>query len=108
MIKIILTLEETQNFIKYDGEEASEIAYITELILTSEDYLIDAIGTENYDIKILNKRFERKARLCCLVIIQDCYDSRSFISKSSEKIRLIISGMLFQMQYATFEPPVVI
>ena len=100
---MILNLEETQNFIKYDGEEPAEIAYITELIQTSEDYLIDAIGTENYDIKILNKRFERKARLCCLVIIQDCYDNRTFVTKDNQKIRLIISGILFQMQYSTYE-----
>jgi len=98
-----LTIEEVKNFIKYDGEEAAEIEYITELIQTSEDYLIDALGTENYDIKILNKRFERKARLCCLVIIQDCYDNRTFVTKDSQKIRLIISGILFQMQYATYE-----
>lgn len=97
----LLELAEVKTFLRNDFED--DDTYITELIQTSEDYLIDAVGNENYTMKILNDRFKRKARLFCLVIIQDCYDNRTFVTKDSEKIRLIISGILFQMQYSTFE-----
>ena len=101
MIKIILALGETKQFLRNDFEE--DDLYIQELIQTSEDYIIDSIGLENYNFKILNERFKRKGRLCCLAIIQDCYDNRTFVTKDNEKLRMIVSGMLFQMKFGAYE-----
>ncbi|MCB2300651.1 head-tail connector protein [Clostridium tagluense] len=101
MIEILLELQETKDFLKYSFNE--DDLYIQELILTSEDYLIDSIGLENYNSKIHNERFRRKARLCCRIIIHDCYDNREFVTKENEKLRIIISGILLQMKYGMYE-----
>jgi len=96
---MILTLEEAKSFLRVDFTDDDN--YITELIQTAEDYLSDSI--DDYSIKISNEKFKRKARLCTLVLIQECYDNKMFITKDNEKIRYIISGFVMQMQYCTYE-----
>lgn len=98
---MLLELQETKDFLKCSNDD--DDLYIQELLSTSEDYLIDSIGLEIYNIKVLNDRFKRKGRLCCRVIIQDCYDNRTFVTKDNEKLRTIISGILLQMKYGTYE-----
>ncbi|GCD10587.1 head-tail connector protein [Clostridium tagluense] len=98
---MLLELQETKEFLNLDFE--SDDIFIQQLILTSEDFIIDSIGLKNYNSKIINKRFERKARLCCLTIIQDCYDNRTMVSDNNEKLRYIVGGMLLQMKYGTYE-----
>ena len=98
---MLLELQETKDFLRYSFNE--DDLYIEELILTSEDYLIDSIGLEIYNSKIHNCRFKRKGRLCCRLIIQDCYDNKTFVTKDNEKLRTIVSGILLQMKYGTYE-----
>jgi uncharacterized phage protein (predicted DNA packaging) len=97
---MLLTLEETKLFLHRDFDD--EDMYISQLIQASEDYLIDSIGYETYNTKIINTRFERKARLCSLAIIQDCFENRSMITKENEKLRYMIGGMILQMQYCKY------
>lgn len=96
---MLLTLEETKQYLIVDYNEHDK--YIEELIQSAEDYLIDSI--DDYSIKIANDRFKRKARLCALVIVKDCYDNKSFVTKDNERIRTIISSILLQMQYGNYE-----
>lgn len=95
---MLLTLEETKTFLHVDYNE--DDVHITELIQTAEDYLIDSI--DSYSTKILNERFKRKARLCAMTLIQECYDNRTLITKENEKLRYIISSFIMQMQYGSY------
>lgn len=96
---MLLTLEETKKYlvVDYDDHDGD----IEKLIVSAEDYLFDAI--DNYDLKIKNDRFKRKAIRCSLVMIKECYDNKSLITKENEKIRLMIASMLIQMQYCDYE-----
>lgn len=96
---MLLALEEAKSFLHVDFSE--DDAYIDELIQTAEDYIADSV--DDYSTKIANDRFKRKARLCAYVLIQECYDNRTLVTKDNEKLRYITSSFIMQMQYGTYE-----
>lgn len=96
---MIITLEEAKNYLRVDFED--DDSYINMLIEQAEEYLRDCI--DNFDTKMQVERFQKKAKLCSMVIIQNMYDERSFITKDNEKLRYIVASMLMQMNYCTYE-----
>jgi uncharacterized phage protein (predicted DNA packaging) len=104
-IKVLLELEEVKSFLNIDFDYDNP--FIQDLILTSEEFIMDSIGLENYNSKIENERFERKSRLICKTIIQDCYDNRVMVVNNTEKLKYMVGGMLLQMKYGTYEVSII-
>ncbi|GAA0115291.1 head-tail connector protein [Clostridium senegalense] len=96
---MIITLEEAKNYLRIDFED--DDSYINMLIEQAESYLKDCI--DNFDTKMQVERFQKKAKLCSMVIVQNMYDERSFSTKDNEKLRYIVASMLMQMNYCTYE-----
>ncbi|MCY6957955.1 head-tail connector protein [Clostridium brassicae] len=89
---MILTLEETKEFLKVDYE--AEDNYIQDLITGAELYLKNST----------DKKFDNTnplAKLFCKVLISDWYDNRGFMqeSKVSNKVRYTIKSILNQLKY---------
>lgn len=89
---MILTLEETKEFLKVDYSD--EDKYIQDLIQASELYLKNATG-KTYD------NTNTLAKLFCKVIISDWYDNRGFMeeNKVTTKVRYTIQSIIVQLSY---------
>ncbi|HBJ2612665.1 TPA: phage gp6-like head-tail connector protein [Clostridium botulinum] len=93
---MILTLEETKEFLKVDYEE--EDNSIQDLINASEQYLKNAVGREFDSNNYL-------AKLYCKVLVSDWYDNREYMenNKMSNKVRYTIQSILTQLKYGADE-----
>jgi uncharacterized phage protein (predicted DNA packaging) len=97
----ILTIDEAKAYIRVDADNVAEDDLIQLFIDNAEGYLKDGIA--DYDIKIANARFENKAKLLTLAMVQDMYDNRQLTTKDNEKYKLLVSSFILQMQYGTYE-----
>ena len=85
-----LSIEDIKTHLRLDTEDASEDAYLTLLIDTAREYVVEAVGECD----------ESKARvkIVMLAIITNLYDTRDVTSKDEEKNRKIISSIMMQLQ----------
>lgn len=97
---MIVTLEETKQYLRVDGAEDDVV--ITSLIDAAETYLENATGNKFDETNHL-------AKLFCWVLVTDWYENREHTGKASEKTRPIVESMLAQLKhcYQSSEPEVV-
>lgn len=93
---MIVTLEETKQYLRVDGEESDVL--ITSLIEAADVYLQNATG---YQFDSAN----HLAKLFCWVLITDWYENREHTGKASEKTRPIVESMLAQLRHC-YQPEV--
>lgn len=97
---MIITLEETKQYLRVDGTE--DDALITSLIDAAETYLSNATGN-TFDAT------NSLAKLFCWVLVTDWYENRELaIGKIGEKIRPIVDSMLAQLSHCYQPPPEVV
>lgn len=89
---MILTLEETKEFLRIEQDFTDEDNLIQMLITASESYLYNATGRQFDNTSNL-------AKLFCLVLVTDWYENREMIGKASDTVRLTINSILTQLQY---------
>lgn len=92
---MIITLEETKQYLRVDGKE--DDALITSLMDAAESYLKNATGNTFDDTNSL-------AKLFCWVLVTDWYESREHVGRASDKVRPIVESMLAQLSYC-YQPP---
>ena len=93
-----LNLEEVKNYLRVTFDEDDN--YIRSLIVVAEDYIRDCVT--DFETKVFNDRFELKAKIVALVLIQNLYDERYLIG-SSLNVSYVIRSMLTQMEYGDYE-----
>ncbi len=87
---MIITIEETKQYLRLDGNE--EDALIETLISAAESYLKNATGHTFDETNSL-------AKLFCWVLVTDWYEYREHVGQASEKVRPIVESMLAQLKY---------
>ncbi|NFM25171.1 phage gp6-like head-tail connector protein [Clostridium sporogenes] len=95
----ILTLAETKEFLRLDYND--EDNFLQLCIQNVEEYMRDAI--EDFDNKIQIERFQRKAKLLAMMIIQDMFDNRELMTKDNEKYKYIAKSLIMQMNLNSYE-----
>nr|DAJ91735.1 MAG TPA: head tail connector [Caudoviricetes sp.] len=95
----ILTLAETKEFLRLDYDD--EDNFLQLCIQNAEEYIRDAI--DNFDNKIQIERFQRKAKLLAMMLIQDMFDNRELMTKDSEKYKYIAKSLIMQMNLNSYE-----
>lgn len=96
---MILTLEETKSFLKVDYND--DDTDIQSLIEVAEGILED--GINDYNLKILNSKFQNKVKLLAKIFINDIYSNKELVTDAEQKFRLIVDTLSLQMQYGTYE-----
>lgn len=92
----ILTLEETKEWLRVDGNFEDGIIDI--IRGAAETYLHNAVEVEFDNTNVL-------AKLYCLVVCADWYENRELIgSQVSDKVRFTVQSIMAQLQHA-YEPP---
>lgn len=94
-----LTLDEVKKFLQIDY--TNEDDNLNDYMANAEDYLADCF--DDYEIKILNERFARKAKYCMKVLINEMYSNKELATDKQEKYKLLIQSNLQQMTYGTYE-----
>ncbi len=87
---MIVTLEETKQYLRVDGEESDVL--ITSLIEAADVYLQNATG---YQFDSTNSL----AKLFCWVLVTDWYENREHVGRASERVRPIVESMLAQLRH---------
>lgn len=95
---MLITLEELKMFLRIDYSD--DDIMLNDFIQTTEEYIKDIVS--DYDIKIKNERFKRKASLAAKFIISELYDNRELTIKENKKVNFIINSFITQMQYCNF------
>lgn len=90
---MILTLEETKNFLKIDYDD--EDAFLLSAIVAAESYLTNATG----------KKFDSSnnlAKVYYLCLINEWFKDRSLMQeqKVTARVRFTLQSILLQLQYA--------
>lgn len=94
----ILELTLIKSYLRLDPDHTIEDSLLTLMADNAELYLKDAIT--DFDTKVNNSAFKKKAELAALVLVADYYENRVLIStKVSEKIRKSIKSIIVQMEY---------
>lgn len=96
---MIITLEETKQYLRVDGTE--DDALITSLIDAAETYLSNATGN-TFDAT------NSLAKLFCWVLVTDWYENREHVGRASERVRPIVESMLAQLKHCYQPDPEVI
>ncbi|MGO5072345.1 head-tail connector protein [Clostridium sporogenes] len=92
---MILTLNETKNYLRIDYDDEDIILQLC--IDNAEEYIRDAI--DDFDNKIQIERFQRKAKLLAMMLIQDMFDNRELMTKDNEKYKYIARSFITQMRF---------
>ena len=89
---MILTLEETKNFLKVDFDDEDE--EIQDCIDAAEEYLKSATGKE---FTSENKRAKRY----CKVLVNEWYKDRNLMQdkKTSDKVRFTLQSIINQLKF---------
>lgn len=93
---MILTLDETKEWLRVDG--------------TDEDLIIEIIrgAAETYLSNAVEVEFDASnalAKLYCLVLCADWYENRDLIGQQpSDKVRFTVQSIMAQLQHA-YQPP---
>ena len=95
----IATLAEIKEGLRIDYTD--EDNYIGMCMNAAYEYLNDSI--DDFEDKLAVERFLNKAKIPYILIIQELFDSRSLMTKDNEKIKHIVSSMLTQMRYCTYD-----
>lgn len=90
---MIITLEETKEWLREDSEDPKVLNQIQMLIGAAEKYLINASGNVFTSSNEL-------AKLFCFVLVADWYENREMIGQASGKVRVVVESMLAQLSYA--------
>ncbi|AUN11445.1 head-tail connector protein [Clostridium botulinum] len=96
---MILTLNETKNYLRIDYDDEDIILQLC--IDNAEEYIRDAI--DDFDNKIQIERFQRKAKLLAMMLIQDMFDNRELMTKDNEKYKYIAKSLIMQMNLNSYE-----
>ena len=91
-MKVILTLEETKNFLRVDNTD--DDTYINICIQGAEDYLKSNTGLNNLD------NTNARAKIYCLCLVNDWYNNKSYTLGTvniSNKTRLTLNSIAFQL-----------
>lgn len=94
-----ISLEQAKQYSHLDYDYEDE--FIKLLIENVEQFLKDSIN--NYDSKIANAKFEKKADLLKLMLIKDMFDNRDLLDKDNKKLRYSAQSLLNQMKFNTYE-----
>ncbi|EKS4345792.1 phage gp6-like head-tail connector protein [Clostridium botulinum] len=96
---MILTLNETKNYLRIDYNDEDVVLQLC--IDNAEEYIRDAI--DDFDNKIQIERFQRKAKLLAMMLVQDMFDNRELMTKDSEKYKYIAKSLIMQMNLNLYE-----
>lgn len=96
---MLLDLEEVKSFLKVDYND--DDTDIQSLIDVADSILED--GINDYDTKILNTRFQNKAKLLAKIFINDIYNNKELVTEAEQKLRLTVNTLSLQMQFGTYE-----
>lgn len=94
----MLDLTEVKNYLKVDY--ANEDEYL-KLLIEGAEYFIEGL-VKDFDSKKKNTKFIAKCKLVMLVIIADCYETRSLVTDKQEKIKITMSSIIKQLQYGSY------
>ncbi|ENK0837125.1 phage gp6-like head-tail connector protein [Clostridium botulinum] len=95
----ILTLAEVKEFLRLDYDDENNFLQLC--MQNAEEYIRDAI--DDFDNKIQIERFQRKAKLLAMMIIQDMFDNRELMTKDNEKYKYIAKSLIMQMNLNSYE-----
>lgn len=91
-----ITLDELKQALKIDYED--EDNYLQLCLDAAKAHLEDAI--DNYEEKILDEKFNKKAKLVVIFTVQDMFDNRGMTSGIyTDKIKYIIQSLMAQMRW---------
>ncbi|GAA0081371.1 head-tail connector protein [Clostridium sp. CTA-6] len=96
---MILTLNETKNYLRIDYNDEDIVLQLC--IDNAEEYIRDAI--DDFDNKIQIERFQRKAKLLAMMLVQDMFDNRELMAKDNEKYKYIAKSLIMQMNLNSYE-----
>lgn len=95
----ILTLAEVKEFLRLDYDDENNFLQLC--MQNAEEYMRDVI--DDFDNKIQIERFQRKAKLFSLMLIQDMFDNRELMTKDNEKYKYIAKSLIMQMNLNSYE-----
>lgn len=93
----MLTLQKAKDYLRVTNDD--EDALIEYIIDVAEQYVRDAVS--DYDIKIKNDLFNKKADLVKLALVQNMFDERYF-NGSELKENFVIRSMINQLEYGDY------
>ena len=97
MFKIGITLDEVKESLKIDYDD--EDVFLTLCLDAATAHLESAI--DDYDTKITDEKFAKKAKMVIIITIQDMFDNRNYISGVySDKVKYIIQSLMAQMRWS--------
>ena len=93
----MLTLQKAKDYLRVTNDD--EDALIEYIIDVAEQYVRDAVS--DYDIKIKNDLFNKKADLVKLALVQNMFDERYF-NGPELKENFVIRSMINQLEYGDY------
>ena len=90
---MILTLEETKNFLKIDYDD--EDTFLLSTIVAAESYLTNATG-KKYDSN------NELAKIYCLCLINEWFKDRGLMEddKVTTRVKFTLQSILLQLEYS--------
>lgn len=98
MIKIEITLEEVKEALRIDYDD--EDVYLDLCLEAAKVHLEDSI--DDYNTKILEEKFQKKAKIVIIMTTQNLFDNRTYSENSSntDKIKYVIQSFIAQMRWS--------
>ena len=103
---MILTLQETKDYLRLEEEYTLEDSMINGFIVAADEYLKTGVGTEIYNMIVLTENGEpvnkgklQQAKIYCLALITGWYDSRKFTANTTEGTALVLQILATQLKY---------
>lgn len=103
---MILTLQETKEYLRLEDSYIQEDTMINGLIDAADEYLKTGVGTEIYNKIVLTENDEhvnpgklQQAKIYLLALITEWYDSRKFTSSTTEGTALVLQILSTQLKY---------
>lgn len=93
-----LELPTIKTYLRLEVDYTLEDDLLTLMAENAESYLKDAIT--DFDLKLANDAFKKKAELAGLVLVSDFYENRNLNTKVNEKTRKSVSSIIRQMEYS--------
>ncbi|MBP2027405.1 putative phage protein (predicted DNA packaging) [Acetoanaerobium pronyense] len=103
---MILTLQETKEYLRLEDEYTHEDNLLNGFIAAADEYLKTGVGTEIYNKIVLTENEEyvnkgklQQAKIYCLALITEWYDSRKFTANTTEGTSLVLQILATQLKY---------
>ena len=93
-----LELPTIKTYLRLESDYTLEDDLLTLMAENAESYLKDAIT--DFDLKLANDAFKKKAELAGLVLVSDFYENRNLRTKVNEKTRKSVNSIIRQMEYS--------